>query len=38
MKPVYALKRDPSLRPKSPMYNPMDLNATRFYAPLGTNK
>ena len=35
---MYTLKRDPSLRPKSPIYNPIDLNATRSYIPLGTNK
>ena len=38
MKLVYTLKRDPSLRPKSPIYNPIDLNATQFYTPLGTDK
>jgi hypothetical protein len=25
---VYTLKRNPSLRLKSPMYNPIDLNTT----------
>jgi len=38
MKPVYTLKRDPSLKPKSPIYNPIDLNAAQSYIPLGTNK
>ena len=38
MKLVYALKHNPSPRPKSPIYNPIDLNTTQFYAPLGTNK
>ena len=35
MKPIYTLKRDPSLKP---MYDPMDLNATRSYAPLETDE
>jgi len=38
MKPVYTPKRDLSLKPKSPIYNPMDLNTAQFYIPLGTNK
>ena len=38
MKPVYAPKHNPSLRPKSPIYNPMDLNAAQFYTLLGTDK
>jgi len=35
MKPIYTLKRDPS--PK-PTHDPIDLDATRSYAPLGTNE
>ena len=38
MKPLYTLKRNLSPNSKSPIYNPMDLNITRFYAPLGINK
>jgi len=35
MKPTYTLKRDPSLKPT---HDPMDLDATWSYTPLGTDK
>ena len=38
MEPIYTLKRDPSPNSRSPTYNPMDLDITRSYTPLGTNK
>jgi hypothetical protein len=38
MKLLYTLKRDPSLNSRSPIYDPMDLNVTQSYAPLGTNE
>ena len=38
MKLIYTLKHNPSLNFKSPIYNPMDLNVTQSYIPLGTNK
>jgi hypothetical protein len=38
MKLLYTLKRDLSLNSKNPIYNPMDLNITRSYTPLGTNE
>ena len=38
MKPLYTLKRDLFLNSKSPIYNPIDLNITQFYTPLGTNE
>ena len=38
MKPIYILKRDPSLNSKSPIYDPIDLDITQSYTPLGTNK
>ena len=37
-KPTHTSKRDPSPRPKSPVHDPMDLDATRSYAPLGTDE
>ena len=36
MKLIYILKRDPSPNSKSPIYNPIDLNITQSYTPLGT--
>jgi hypothetical protein len=38
MKLLYTLKCDPSLNSKSPIYNPIDLNITQSYTPLGINK
>jgi hypothetical protein len=38
MKLLYTLKYNPSLNSRSPIYNPMDLNITQSYIPLGTNK
>ena len=38
MKLIYTLKHNPSLNSKSSIYNPMDLNITQSYTPLGTNK
>ena len=38
MKPIYTLKRDLFLNSKSPIYDPIDLNITQSYMPLGTNK
>ena len=37
MKLIYILKCNLFLRPKSPIYNPIDLNITQSYTPLGTN-
>ena len=37
-KPSYTPKRDPSPNSRSPTYDPMDLDVTRSYAPLGTNE
>ena len=38
MKLIYTLKYDLSPNFKSPIYNPMDLNITQSYTPLGTNE
>ena len=38
MKLTYTLKHDLSLNFKSPTYNPIDLDITQSYIPLGTNK
>ena len=38
MKLLYILKHDLFLNFKSPIYNPIDLNITQSYTPLGTNK
>ena len=37
MKLIYTLKYNPFLNSKSPIYNPIDLNITQSYTPLGTN-
>ena len=38
MKLIYTLKCNPSLNSKSPIYDPMDLNITQSYVPLGINE
>ena len=38
MKLIYTPKHNLFLNFKSPIYNPIDLNITQSYTPLGTNK